>query len=235
MHVCIIVDMNELWHMWIYICIRIYIYIYIYMYICERCSIWRSQHTCDNIHVQPIAFWVSFLQSRISIDNLVLHVSDATWHIHIEHHSRIYIYIHIYILYIYCLWCHCFNMNESIHIHTWVRSLMTMYIYVYMAMYIYVYMAIYIYVHMDMYIYVASETSCVCVHGMPHDSFILNSRSSSLHLLSLMPYPVENRDQGHWDWRLRFNTTPNAIDCIYIYIYMSGWCSIRISHDTCMN
>ena len=47
--------------------------------------------------------------------------------------------------------------------------------------------------------------------------FILKHRWSS------SPGPVDHvplkRDQGDWEWRLRFNDTPNAIGCIsYIYI-----------------
>jgi len=39
----------------------------------------RSKNTQPNINMQPISFGVSFLQSRISTDNLVLSVSFATF------------------------------------------------------------------------------------------------------------------------------------------------------------
>ena len=48
----------------------------------------------------------------------------------------------------------------------------------------------------------------------------LHRWSNSLGLFCHVPL---KRDQGEWDWRLRLSDTPDATDCIRIYVVLSRY------------
>ena len=65
------------WEQYIYMYIYIHIYVYVYIYIprAMAANTWHTKYTMEKEtrqEVQPVAFGVSFLQSQISIDRLVL-------------------------------------------------------------------------------------------------------------------------------------------------------------------
>jgi len=93
---------------------------------------------------------------------------------------------------------------------------------------------VYVYIHIRyIYQHVLYGLSCMstayCIGSVIFPFSNLNWWSSSPGLFSHVPL---KRDQGDWDWRLRFNDNPNAIGCTNMgyYVYTHVCMCIKMAY-----